>query len=155
MLEMPAHSYRKQKLMSPISYHSKQSKLLAILKHVLEYQQLLWTVMRYSKRNTHSRTFLTQDSPHGAQTLSSPVTPHVSASARDGSRRWEHFQWVADSASNTGLGFSLLFFFFLKHSSWQKSIEAPPTPSTFVFYCKYKLQNYQEQERWSERSRTS
>lgn len=34
---------------SRIGYHSKQSRLPAILKHMLEDQQLLWTVMSYSK----------------------------------------------------------------------------------------------------------
>lgn len=44
---MPAHSCRNQGSVARISCHWRQSRLAAILKHVLEYQQRLWTTERY------------------------------------------------------------------------------------------------------------
>lgn len=77
-----------------------------------------------------------------------PVTAHSAASGRQ-----EHFQGVQWIWHQTLLRISLPFF--LKHFWWQKSNNLPPTPSAFVFYCKYKWQKYQEGVRWSERARTS
>lgn len=52
MLEIPAHSYRKQESISHTGYHSKQSSLPAALKHMLEHQQLVCSTRRDSKWNT-------------------------------------------------------------------------------------------------------
>lgn len=119
---MPAHSCRNQGSVACVGCHWEQSRLPAILKRVLEYQQHLWTTERYQDETRPHEPRWHKSIHNDHKSAPPPSLPPSAASAGDCSGGWGY----CSESSKPPLGFSLCFS--SKTFLVAKCNELPPLP---------------------------